>query len=55
MTCSFGVAEWHRGEDLDEGIQRADEAMYRAKQQGRDRVEVELAVAPADAPESQPA
>jgi len=24
ITCSFGVAEWHRGEDLDAGIKRAD-------------------------------
>jgi len=50
ITCSFGVAEWHRGEDLNEGIKRADEAMYRAKKGGRDRVEIEL-----DAAESQPA
>ena len=42
VTCSFGVAEWQRGEDLNDGIKRADEAMYRAKQQGRDRVEIEL-------------
>jgi diguanylate cyclase (GGDEF)-like protein len=42
VTCSFGVAEWHRGEDLSEGVKRADEAMYRAKQNGRDRVEIEI-------------
>ena len=42
VTCSFGVAEWHRGEDLGDGIKRADEAMYRAKQNGRDRVEIQL-------------
>ena len=53
VTCSFGVSEWHRGEDLNEGIRRADEAMYRAKQQGRDRVEIELEAH--EAPESQPA
>ena len=53
VTCSFGVAEWHRGEDLNDGIKRADEAMYRAKQEGRDRVEIELEMR--DAPESQPA
>jgi diguanylate cyclase (GGDEF)-like protein len=53
VTCSFGVAEWHRGEDLGDGIKRADEAMYRAKQHGRDRVEIELEAR--DAPESQPA
>ena len=54
VTCSFGVAEWHRDEDLNEGIKRADEAMYRAKQEGRDRVEIELATSES-APESQPA
>jgi diguanylate cyclase (GGDEF)-like protein len=53
VTCSFGVAEWHRGEDLNDGIRRADEAMYRAKHEGRDRVEIELEAR--DAPESQPA
>ena len=53
VTCSFGVAEWHRGEDLNEGVKRADEAMYRAKQNGRDRVELELQLQPD--PESQPA
>jgi diguanylate cyclase (GGDEF)-like protein len=53
VTCSFGVAEWHRGEDLNDGIKRADEAMYRAKQEGRDRVEIELEIR--DARKSQPA
>ena len=53
VTCSFGVAEWHRGEDLNDGIRRADEAMYRAKQHGRDRVEIELETR--EAPEPQPA
>jgi len=42
ITCSFGVTEWHQGEDLNEGVRRADDAMYRAKQNGRDRVEIEL-------------
>jgi len=53
VTCSFGVAEWHRGEDLNDGIRRADEAMYRAKREGRDRVEIELDSR--DAPETHPA
>jgi diguanylate cyclase (GGDEF)-like protein len=44
ITCSFGVAEWHQGEDLERGVKRADEAMYRAKQNGRDRVELQLDV-----------
>ncbi len=53
VTCSFGVSEWHRGEDLNDGIKRADEAMYRAKQDGRDRVEIELQTR--GTPESLPA
>jgi diguanylate cyclase (GGDEF)-like protein len=57
VTCSFGVAEWHGGEDLNEGVRRADEAMYRAKQNGRNRVEVQLGSAPAapSAPDTEPA
>ena len=47
VTSSFGVAESVMGEDLSESIKRADEAMYRAKQKGRDRVEVQLAGPPA--------
>jgi diguanylate cyclase (GGDEF)-like protein len=43
VTSSFGVSEAVAGEDLSETIRRADEAMYRAKQNGRDRVEVRLA------------
>jgi diguanylate cyclase (GGDEF)-like protein len=42
VTSSFGVAEARAGEDLAESIRRADEAMYRAKQMGRDRVELHL-------------
>ncbi|HEV8692543.1 MAG TPA: GGDEF domain-containing protein [Ideonella sp.] len=38
VTCSFGVAEWRRGQELDDAIRLADEAMYRAKREGRDRV-----------------
>jgi diguanylate cyclase (GGDEF)-like protein len=43
VTSSFGVAESVAGEDLVDSIKRADEAMYRAKQNGRDRVELQLA------------
>ena len=55
VTCSFGIAEWHLGEDLNEGIKRADEAIYRAKHNGRDRVELELEREPEPGPELQPA
>lgn len=38
VTLSFGVAERRPGEPRDALIARADEAMYRAKRAGRDRV-----------------
>jgi len=38
MTASFGVAASTGGEDTDSLIGRADEAMYRAKDLGRNRV-----------------
>jgi two-component system, cell cycle response regulator len=38
VTCSFGVAEWERGDTIDALLRRADIAMYHAKTQGRDRV-----------------
>ena len=39
VTSSFGVAELQAGEEFEDMIHRADEAMYRAKQKGRNRVE----------------
>ena len=42
VTASFGVAQWLPGEELASSIRRADEAMYRAKATGRDRVELQL-------------
>jgi diguanylate cyclase (GGDEF)-like protein/PAS domain S-box-containing protein len=38
VTLSLGVAEWHTGELVDELVHRADEALYRAKSGGRNRV-----------------
>ena len=38
VTLSLGVAEWQIGELVDALVQRADEAQYRAKSGGRDRV-----------------
>lgn len=39
-TVSAGIAEAHAGSTLDSLVQTADLALYRAKMQGRDRVEV---------------
>ena len=38
VTCSFGIAVLRAGEDWLKAIQRADAAMYQAKQAGRNRV-----------------
>ena len=49
VTSSFGITELLVGEDLADGIRRADEAMYSAKEGGRDRVEVRRAAQKAEA------
>jgi diguanylate cyclase (GGDEF)-like protein len=38
LTVSVGIASYHRGERLEDVIQRADRALYAAKSAGRDRI-----------------
>jgi diguanylate cyclase len=42
MTVSIGVAEYHKGETSSSLVDRADGALYRAKQSGRDRYSTAL-------------
>jgi len=37
-TLSIGVSLIHKGESVDAVVERADQAMYQAKQHGRNRV-----------------
>lgn len=46
VTISLGVTEMLHGEPVEQAIARADEALYRAKEGGRNRVESAPAVAP---------
>ena len=38
VTCSFGVAEYNRGEHIEDVLLRVDTALYKAKKEGRNRV-----------------
>jgi len=40
QTCSAGIAAWDGAEDASALIERADRALYRAKDEGRDQVRV---------------
>jgi len=40
VTISIGVTQFSMGEEAKETISRADEALYAAKENGRNRVEV---------------
>jgi diguanylate cyclase (GGDEF)-like protein/PAS domain S-box-containing protein len=46
QTCSAGLARWRPGETVDDLIGRADQALYEAKETGRDRL-ISAAVASA--------
>lgn len=39
ITCSAGIAEFRDGETADAAFERADQALYRAKDAGRNRIE----------------
>ncbi len=54
VTLSLGIAVYRLGERLDDLLQRADRALYLAKQQGRNRVCTEAQL-PADDPSEVPA
>jgi two-component system cell cycle response regulator len=38
LTCSLGVSEWEASDSIDRLLKRADRALYKAKNSGRDRV-----------------
>jgi diguanylate cyclase len=46
VTASFGVAALDGTQPVEGSIQRSDEAMYRAKNAGRNRIEIATATAP---------
>ncbi len=50
VTASFGVTVYRQGDGLEHLFKRADDALYRAKQLGRNRSELELAAGGAATP-----
>src|SRR5712691_219322 len=49
-TCSAGIAPLHEGESAFELLGRADQALYRAKDSGRDRIVMDGADGPVESP-----
>jgi predicted signal transduction protein with EAL and GGDEF domain len=43
ITVSLGVSQWRSSQEVGDLLHQADLALYRAKQNGRNRVEVENA------------
>jgi diguanylate cyclase (GGDEF)-like protein len=41
ITVSIGVSQWNSGQEVSGLLHQADVALYRAKQNGRKRMEVE--------------
>jgi len=54
QTVSIGIAEYRRGESMEQIQSRADKAMYEAKSKGRNRVEIDAADLPAAAMDTRP-
>lgn len=40
VTCSIGITQYAPGEKTEEFLERADQALYRAKEEGRNRVRI---------------
>jgi polar amino acid transport system substrate-binding protein len=38
LTCSFGLSECHENDRVENVVGRADDALYRAKEEGRNRI-----------------
>jgi diguanylate cyclase (GGDEF)-like protein len=41
ITCSIGVSQFHTSDEYQNLFKRADDALYKAKNNGKNRVEIE--------------